>query len=137
MSIRSVIKKAGVRTTVAVAMGAAVLGLAAAPASASTIQNGWLQFCVQGPYDAFVHVLSTNVPNSGGMMTREFLSTVMGPGECHWWPVNTLGQWAQVDVVQVKSNGSQRWINDVFYNSNTGLGVGATGTSDSPWVNTW
>jgi hypothetical protein len=123
-------------SAVGVLSGAVIAG-SAGMASASTIQNGHIQICAQGDYPAFIHVLSEPVPNSGGETTESLESPVQSPGSCWWTPFNTLGQWVQVDVVGLHSDGSQFYIHSYWWNSSTGIGIGAEGDQWSPWTQTW
>lgn len=118
---------------------AAVSAVGAADASASTIPNGHIQICAQGSYPAFIHVLSKNLGN--GLSTGTFSSAVESPNEgsssCWWTQFDTHGQSVQVDVVGLDSNGNQFYIGSRWWNSSTGLGIGAEGSSSSPWIETW
>jgi hypothetical protein len=125
-------------------VGGLVAGAVATPASASTIQRGWIQFCVQGNYTAFIHVLSELDPKTGRDTTTVQTSPMRpgqvingGPPGCTWFPWDTDGVSVQVDVVRVAPDGSQHWINDTWYNSNSGLGIGAEGTQTNPYITTW
>jgi hypothetical protein len=72
-------------------------------------------------------------------MTTGFESHVVLPGQC-WWnqqPDSTLGQWQQVDVVGYHSNGSEFYIRSYWWNSDSGLGIGAEGDQWSPSTETW
>lgn len=121
---------------VAGVLGAGLVLASAATASASTIPGGQLQICAQGNYDVFVHVLPEPLP--GGGTSLETYSTLETPGSCWQEPVNTDGQWAQVDVVGVNPDGFQFYIGSEWYNSSvSGLGIGAEGTNTSPYLYTW
>ncbi len=120
--------------TALVAVPAAVATSAAA--SASTIPYGNVQLCAQGNYGAFVHVLPVYLGN--GLWTGDVTSTVQPAGACWMQRVNTGGQWAQVDVVGIHSDGSEFYIGSRWYNSGvSGIGLGAEGTEWSPSIWTW
>jgi hypothetical protein len=108
----------------------------AAPASASAIPNGHIQFCAQGGYSGYIHILSAPIPGTGAT-TPSLASTIQNPGNCWWTSFNTSGQWVQVDVVGIHSNGSEFYINSYWWNSRTGLGIGAEGGENSAWTQEW
>jgi hypothetical protein len=113
------------------------LTVGAPAASASTIQNGWIQLCAQGDYPAFIHINDATIPNSNGETTGSAWSFTENPGSCTWFPFNTDGLWLQVDVVGIHSDGQQFYIDSYWWNSSTGLGIGAEGDQYSPWTQTW
>jgi hypothetical protein len=121
---------------VAGAITAAVVG-GAAQASASTIPNGNIQICAQGSYPAYIHVLPAPIPNSGGATTGTFESFVQSPGNCWMHSFDSDGQTVQVDVVGLHGNGSEFYIRSYWWNSQTGLGIGAEGSEWSPWTEQW
>jgi hypothetical protein len=135
MRISSLVK----RVAVAAGVTAAVVGGSTVAASASTIPNGQLQICSQGNYWSYIHVLSAPVPGGNGMTTQTFASTLVAPGTCWKQPVNTLGAWVQVDVVGLyNTSGHEFYIGSQWYNSSVaGLGIGAEGTTTSPFIWTW
>ena len=136
MNIKKAITRVAAPLAASGLVAAAAVALSATSASASTIQNGYLQLCVQGDYAAFVNVLPVSL--GGGLTTREYESTIVQPGQCWWAPVETDGQWAQVDVVGVNNDGSQFYIGSEWYDGEvSGMGIGAEGTSTSPWITTW
>lgn len=112
----------------------------ATDASASTIPDGHIQLCAQGSYGVFLHILSVPIPNSAAI-TGSVDSIVLHPNEgwnsCWWTPWNTHGQRAQVDIVEVRPDGSQFYIGSKWWNSDTGLGIGAEGSESHPWLQTW
>ena len=118
--------------------GAVIVG-SVGVASASTIPNGHIQICSQGHYRGFIHVLPKLIPNSGGATTRSFESPIVKPGKC-WWnrqKFSTAGQWVQVDVVGLHTNGRQFYICSYWWNSSSGLGIGEEGRQWAPWTETW
>jgi hypothetical protein len=113
------------------------LGLsAAAPASASTIPNGKIQICAQGNYWAYIHILPRYI-GGGGMSTRTMTSVAVRPGECEIYSFNTLGGANQVDVVGLRPDGSEFYIGSQWWNSATGLGLGARNTPSNPTIWQW
>ncbi|MFI9387053.1 hypothetical protein [Kutzneria sp. NPDC052558] len=118
--------------------GALVAGIVAgaAPASASTIPDGHIQFCAQGGYAGYIDILSTPIPGTNAT-TRSLTSTVQKPGDCWWTSFDTIGQWVQVDVVGLHTNGSAFYIDSYWWNSRTGLGIGAEGGENSAWTQDW
>ncbi len=96
MSLRKVIRRVGVAlaTTALVAVPIAVA--TSSPASASTIPYGNLQFCAQGSFPAYVHVLAE--PTGWGGRSPETISAIVRPGQCWMYSVSTAGVWAQVDI---------------------------------------
>jgi hypothetical protein len=136
MKMKNSVRRIATGLGVAGLLSAGVVLASAGSASASTIPGGQLQLCAQGNYSAFVHVLSEPLP--GGGTSREFESTIQSPGQCWQEPVDTAGQWAQVDVVGIYPDGSQFYIGSESYNSSVaGMGIGAEGTTDSPYIWTW
>ena len=138
MSIKKTIKRVTAPLAATGLVGAAIVGVGATPAAASTIQNGWLQLCAQGNYSAFIHVLPVNLGN--GATTEDYQSPIVrAGGPCWWAPVNTDNQWAQVDVVGIyNGSGQQFYIGSEWYNGNvSGMGIGAEGSSTSPWIQKW
>jgi hypothetical protein len=136
MSLRKVIRRIAVAlgATALVAVPAAVT--TSTPASASTIPYGHLQLCAQGNYRAVVHVLPVYLP--GGDYLGGFESTIQWPGQCWIESVDTRGQWAQVDVVGLRKDGSRFYIGSRWYNSSvSGMGLGAEGTQWNPYIWTW
>jgi hypothetical protein len=144
MSMKRLAARSATVAAVTAMLGGLIAGAVAVPASASTIQQGWLQFCVQGNYTARIHVLSEKDPKTGGK-TSEIETSTMNPGQvidggppgCTWFPFDTDGVSVQVDVIRVAPDRTEHWINDTWYNSNSGLGVGAEGTATNPYIATW
>lgn len=118
---------------------AATLVSGASSASASTIPNGHIQICAQGNYPVYLHVLSKPIPNSGGATTQSFASFVVSPGNCWWndFSFTTFGMSVQADVVGLRPNGQEFYIGSKWWNSSGGLGIGAKGDQNSPWLQTW
>jgi hypothetical protein len=115
---------------------AAGLGLsAAAPASASTIPNGKIQICAQGNYPVFIHILPRSLGN--GATTHGLRSAIFGPGQCWIFDFNTLGGANQVDVVGLRPDGSEFYIGSQWWNSSTGLGLGAQGSPSNAYIWQW
>jgi hypothetical protein len=136
MSIKRIIRRIGVTLAAAAAVAVPVVATTATQASASTIPYGNVQLCAQGSYPAFVHVLPVRLSN--GFTTREYWSTVESPGHCWMSGVDTAGQWAQVDVVGIHSNGSEFYIGSRWYNSSvSGIGLGAEGNEWNPYIWQW
>ena len=128
------------RTAVVVALcgavGAAVT-VGATEASASTIPAGHIQICAQGSYSAYIHVLSEPVPGTSEY-TRDFSSPIQTQGECWWTAFDTSGASVQVDVVGVhQSNGQDFYIGSYWWNSSSGMGIGAEGSESAPWMEQW
>ncbi|REH46162.1 hypothetical protein BCF44_107295 [Kutzneria buriramensis] len=88
-------------------------------ASASTIQQGWIQLCSQGGYDSYLefpawHSATTIVPQK----------------QCDWWPVNTGG--ATILVVAHDDKGTS--LGSYWYNSSgEGLGIGTESDVKTGW----
>jgi hypothetical protein len=134
-AIKRVVMTIGASGLLAAAL-AALAASATAPASASTIPDGKLQLCVQGNYPAFIHVLPASL--GSGATTRGLASHLVSPGDCWISSANTAGQWAQVDVVGIRDDGSQFYIGSQWYNSSvSGLGLGAEGSEESPYIWHW
>jgi hypothetical protein len=135
--VRRVLVSVGVVGVLGVVVGLGGGGVAAA----STIPNGHVQICAQGSYPVFIHILSAKVPNSGGLTTETLQSTITSPNQgsnsCWWTQFDTFGQSVQVDVVGLHSNGKEFYIGSKWWNSSTGLGIGAEGSESSPWLQTW
>lgn len=116
---------------------AAAVTVGATEASASTIPAGHIQICAQGSYPAYIHLLSEPVPNSN-LYTRDLSSPVQESGQCWWTAFDTGGAWVQVDVVGVHpSSGQDFYIGSYWWNSSSGLGIGAEGTESAPWMEQW
>ncbi len=134
MSISTRIKRLG-----ALAVGiTAIAGLGvstAVSASASTIPNGQIQICAQGNYPAYIHILPRSLGN--GATTTGMASVLINPGQCRTYGFNTLGGANQVDVVGIRPNGSEFYIGSQWWNSATGLGLGAEGTPSNPYIWQW
>lgn len=118
-------------------LGITLAAAGSTSASASTIPNGNIQLCAQGSYSAYVHVLAEPIPNGGGATTPSLVSPVQIPGNCWMASVNTQGQWVQVDVVGVHRDGGEFYIGSEWWNSSTGIGIGAEGDDWSPWIQQW
>ncbi|MBS2540091.1 hypothetical protein KGQ20_45865 [Catenulispora sp. NF23] len=107
---------------------AAALGVtSAATASASSIQNDYVQLCAQGDYPSVIQF-----PDRGG-----WSSTVVNPGDC-WWNYVGGSSWEPINVLKVNGDGSQSYLGTVWYDGDaSGVGIGTEGSSDSPWYQTW
>ncbi|MBC3844464.1 hypothetical protein GXW82_43020 [Streptacidiphilus sp. 4-A2] len=108
-------------------MGATAVSLGASP-EASTIQNGWVQLCAGGGYDAQFDVLPTG---KDGFTGETHASAPAN--SCFWEPVNTYGQ----NTMIVLSEGDGQYIGTVWYNSDSGIGIGTEGSAGSPTFETW
>jgi hypothetical protein len=119
-------KRAGITAVVTCAMATGLLAGTAGPASASTIQNQWIQLCAQGNYPAQIEF-----PYRGGAS-----SFVVSPGQCQWWNFQDLGTWEPVNVVDVWSG---KTVGTTWYKGDvSGLGIGAEGSEGgSQWIQTW
>jgi hypothetical protein len=127
MKMKNSVRRIATGLGVAGLLSAGVVLASAGSASASTIPGGQLQICALGNYPAFVHILANYET-----------STIQSPGQCWQEPVNTNGQWDQIDVVGLNPDGSQFYIGSEWYNSSvSGMGIGAEGTTDSPYIWTW
>ena len=116
---------------------AAGLGLSAATsASASTIPNGQIQICAQGNYRAYIHILPRTI-NDSGFNTGGMASVLINPGQCRIYTFNTHGGANQVDVVGIRPDGSEFYIGSQWWNSNTGLGLGAQGSPSNAYIWQW
>ncbi|SRR6266568_4633746 len=136
MSLRNAIRRIGVALAATALVAVPVAVATSSPASASTIPYGNLQLCAQGSYPAYVHVLSE--PTGSGGRSPETISTIVSPGQCWMYPVNTSGVWAQVDIVGLRSDGSDFWVGDSWYNSSvSGIGLGAEGSQWNYWYWQW
>jgi hypothetical protein len=119
-------------TAVAGVLAAGLLFGTAGSASASTIQNDWVQLCAQGGYPAYL-TLPYRGPTSGHF-------NVPG-GECRWWWMGTLdwnGGWEPIDVFTYWGV----YIGTVWYNGQYGgIGIGASGAiqegSNNIYLITW
>jgi hypothetical protein len=137
MSLRNVIRRIGVALAATALVAVPVALATSSPASASTIPYGNLQFCAQGSYPAYVHVLREPIGFGGGT-SPETISTIVFPGQCWMNPVSTAGVWAQVDIVGLRSNGSEFWVGNSWYNSSvSGIGLGAEGSEWNHWYWQW
>jgi hypothetical protein len=121
----------------AAAVAAAVgLGLsAAAPASASTIPNGQIQICAQGDYPAFIHILPRDLGEYGS--TGGLATVNIPPGQCQIYNFDTAGGYNQVDVVGIRPDGSEFYLGSHWWNSATGLGLGAQGNPSNAYIWHW
>jgi hypothetical protein len=132
------LKRAGGLTgAVAATAGALVVASSGLDyAAASTIPRGELQICAQGDYSAFIWQRPMNATSRGVASEPE---TPGHPHDCWLQPVDTGGQWSQVDVIGVRPDGSQFSLGSQWYNSSvSGLGIGAEGSwSAGPYVWTW
>jgi len=136
MSLRKAIRRIGLAVAATALVAVPVAVATSSPASASTVPYGYLQFCAQGSYPAYVHVLSEPLPTGG--TSRSYWSTVVRPGQCWMSPVNTAGVWAQVDIGGLRSNGSEFWVGNSWYNSSvSGIGLGADGSEWNHWYWQW
>lgn len=108
------------------ATATSLLALTAPSASASTIQNQWVQLCAQGNYPAVLQF-----PYRGGME-----STGVNPGQCNWWNWQSIGTWEPINVIDVYSH---RTVGTVWYKGDvSGVGIGAEGSDGgSQWIQTW
>jgi hypothetical protein len=127
-------RKVVMATAVAGVLAAGVLLGTAGSASASSIQNDWVQLCAQGNYSAYL-TLPYRGPTSGRFNVPA--------GECRWWWMGTLnwnGGWEPIDVFE-DSYGSSSQIGTVWYNgSYSGVGIGAEGyvsEGTNIWIVTW
>nr|MDT0659094.1 hypothetical protein [Micromonospora sp. DSM 115978] len=120
---------AGILSSIAAAVS---LVAPAAPASASTIRDGWVQLCPWGNYRVHLEYLSTG----GAILT---LGPTLSPGgNCWWGPIPTGSQSTLLWVVGHfnTSNGTFPVIGpsrqyETFYNGSTGIGIAAEGTTAS------
>jgi hypothetical protein len=114
------------------AVSGAVLGVTMTSASASTIPFQHVQLCSQGNYTTYALF-----PDRGGLETTlvpagtcwyEPLGPISGVG---WEPVEIYGEWNT-------HPGTYFYIGTEYYNANvSGIGIGAEGTTTSPWLETW
>ncbi len=103
----------------------------------STIPVGNIQFCAQGDYAAMIDVHPAPVPGTR-MTSRGVASVVIPPGQCWMSPLNTLGQPAEVVMTGFdNSTGQPFFVGQTEWNSACGLGLGAEGTSGSPFWWEW
>src|SRR3954447_4899741 len=127
------------RTVAALTLVATVVGgvevAGASSASASTIPDGKIQLCSQGNYWSFIHILSRSLNDVSS--TLSMASFLVRPGDCYITSFNTLGGANQVDVVGLRPDGSEFYIGSQWWNSVTGLGIGAEGTPEHPYIWTW
>jgi hypothetical protein len=138
-----------VRTRI-VAIGAAAaaltgLALATGPqALASTIPDGHIQICAQGSYWAEIDVWKDSAGNGPAALSSGYIA----PGTCWKGSLNTNGTTRRVGVSGALSSSPGRAydIGAVYWNSKTGLGIGAegdlgsftaTGISGHPYLWTW
>jgi hypothetical protein len=136
LNVKKMMKRVAAPLAAVGAAGGLVMGLSATPAAASTIPDGHIQLCAQGNYSAYIHILSE--PVGGGETTQTLESTIVPAGQCWWTGFNTLGRSVQVDVVGIYNVSHQEfYIGSEWWNSSTGLGIGAEGKSTSPWIQTW
>ncbi len=114
----------------AFALVAGVSTLAAAPASASTIKDGWIQLCPWGNYRVHLTYDVSGRPQQ--------LSPVLNPGDACWWgPMPAGVDSALIDVVGHfnTSDGTFGVIGpdrnyETFYHGQ-GIGFAAEGTTES------
>ncbi|MBV2353821.1 hypothetical protein KUM39_05520 [Streptomyces sp. J2-1] len=119
-------KRVAAAVVAAGAMTAGLLAGTAGTASASTIQNQWVQLCAQGNYPAVVQF-----PQRGN-----FESVIVSPGQCQWWNFGSIHAWEPINVIDVWSN---RTVGTTWYNGDvSGVGIGAQGQEGgSQWIQTW
>jgi hypothetical protein len=131
MQISNRIKKSAATLAATTALTAGIIAGVTSPASASTIQNNWIQLCAQGNYP-----VQLQFPYRGG-----FRSFVVNPHTCNWWYEGTIswnGGWEPVQVIDDWSGaqiGRTYW-----YNGNvSGIGFGAGGCEGcgNQWLNVW
>ncbi len=103
----------------------------------STIPVGNIQLCAQGDYDAVIDVHPAPVPGSE-MTSKGVSSFVLPPGQCWIHALDTLGQSAEVDITGIDCSTGQTFsVGRTEWNSASGLGLGAEGTSGSPFWWEW
>lgn len=126
MRLRNNVKRAAISAAFSCAMAAGLLAGTASSASASTIQNEWVQLCAQGNYPAYL-----SFPWRGG-----FTSTIVDPGQCQWWNVGSDHRWEPINVIDAWSGAT---VGTTWYDGDvSGLGVGAEGwEGSSQWIQTW
>ncbi|MPY30195.1 hypothetical protein FNH09_02370 [Streptomyces adustus] len=102
-----------------------LLAVTAPSASASTIQNQWVQLCAQGDYPVVLQ-----------FPYRGMESTIVSPGQCNWWNWPSIGTWEPVNVIDVRSH---KTVGTAWYKGDvSGLGIGAEGwEGSSQWIQTW
>ncbi|MFD4240574.1 hypothetical protein ACFWP3_03045 [Streptomyces sp. NPDC058525] len=115
------IKRAVCSSAVAGVLAAGLIAGTAGSASASTIRNGSVQLCAQANYPAYLEF------QDRGAATR-----IVNPGECQWWGFGSIGRWEQINIVDAWSG--KRVGSKWYEGSQTGIGIGAQGTSGG-WQN--
>lgn len=138
MRLSKAVLAAGVVVAGGALCGATAVAVAS-PASASTIKNGWVQLCAQGNYDAYFDIPSTPIPGTGEV-SQERESTIVEAGTCGWWPEDTSGATTTIKVYGIYNVSHQRFYiggEGGYRSSATGVGIGAEGTSTSPWLQRW
>jgi hypothetical protein len=118
------------RAALALATAGAVTGTlmvtGSGAASASTIPNNEVQLCAQGKYPAFLAF-----PDLGW-----WESPLEQPGQC--WLAKVGGDgWQPIYVYEVGSNSATQIDTEWYDGQVSGIGIGAEGTSDNPYVWTW
>lgn len=124
----------------AVTVGAALLGAPAGahadPGAPAGYAARWVSYCNYGGYTAYAHIKPTYAAD--GSSSPELWSYLLSSGQC--WGVNwsTRGKTAQVDIVLVRGNGSERWINAAWFNSNqSGVTIQSYGGESNPSMSYW
>ncbi|GGM17456.1 hypothetical protein [Micromonospora yangpuensis] len=125
----------------ALAVGAGLSVVAATPASASTIKDGWIQICPWGNYR--VHLEYTlGGPND----PWQVLSPTLNPGaDCWWGPMPAGNQYAWIHVVGHFNTSSNTFLvgrrnsydYETMYNGRTGIGFAAQGTTEDGGRKSW
>lgn len=128
MSIKRTLRRVLAPIAATALLSGAVVSLAAGPAEASSIPNGYLQLCAQGGYAAQLTVYPTE---QNGNVTEFHFS--VAEGTCYIQPVDTYGETAWVEVDEADGT----LVGYATYNSDGGLGLGAEGSAGSPWVQNW
>ena len=129
MKISGKLKRAAVAATAAGVLSGVVIAGTAAAASASTIPGGTVQICAQGNYTAYIVF-----PYRGG-----FASTLVPRGQC--W-INYMGgnSWEPIKVYGVWNTHPDQsfYIGTEWYDGAvSGIGIGAEGSTTSPYLWTW
>jgi hypothetical protein len=129
MKVSGKIKRIAAAASAVGVLSGAAIAASAGVASASTIPTGEVQICAQGNYAAYIEFPDLN----------DSTSTVVPQGQCWISPVHSDG-WEPIDVYGIWNThpGQSFYIGTEWYDEAvSGIGIGAEGTSTSPYLWTW
>ncbi len=118
-------------------------GLTYYSAQPSTIPVGNIQFCAQGNYNAQIQIMPAPIPGSSatplGLYSYILQPHPDDPGKACWMiPWETYGRFVDVEITGFDpATGQPFFVGRTQFNSHSGLGLGAEGTSASPFWWQW